>query len=414
MCFLFKALKYCIGVVIFILSAHQVKAESHFIPGYLITLANDTVRGLILYGNWKNNPSHVSFRATEESAIIKYDPMDIKAFGVSDEIYVSAMVEKESLLYSSGVSQYEYDLITEPDTVFLQTIFSGSKSLYYLRDETGLEQFYIRPDASFQLLIHKRYIKMKGEKRMYMENKTFLGQLIQYLNPCPHIQDSMQDVEYKSTSLGNLFLKYYLCKGEKVFFKKEIEKTIMDWGVLAGLSHTAFKVKGQGYYLDGVDFSTSDHISGGFFLDLIFARGHRRWSLNNELVFTNYKVTAYYEDNYEKSNIELAYGYIKLNNLLRYRISEGKVSPYINLGFSEGVAIQSNNDRYTESSFHPNMLLTAIEGTKGFELGLCLGAGVKYKRYSFEIRNEHSNGISDYVNIRTPVNRLYFYLGYKL
>lgn len=67
-------------------------AQKTFEPGYILPLQGDTVRGLIDFRNWAKNPDEISFKLSESAEATSYRPVDIKAFVVGGEKYVSAVV----------------------------------------------------------------------------------------------------------------------------------------------------------------------------------------------------------------------------------------------------------------------------------------------------------------------------------
>jgi hypothetical protein len=404
--------KICLIIVIAILTSYKCLSQTNYLPGYVINLKNDSIKGFIDYKNWDKNPTEISFKVSLNENRIKYEPKDILGFAVLNEIYKSAIIEKEVSTNYINNFQYNAELKFDIATTFLQTIISGNKSLFCLKDKNSIEQFYIMQDTSYKLLIHKRYLKIQDEKEMIVENNNFIGQLLIYLQDCLSIQNQIKNTKYDKSDLEKLFLIYYNCENSAAKFQKKTEKIIPQLGIFFGVSNTSIKFAGD-YYLVGVKLKSSNNFSGGLFCDFILPRNRGKWSINNELLYSSYKMSGHYDDYYSPASLEIGYTYLKLNNMLRYKYPIGSFFPFINIGISNGVFVREINNKINESVFHPNTNERALADTRNFEQGYILGVGSKFKNYSFEIRYENSNGISAYRNLKTPTKRLYFFLGYK-
>ena len=70
------------------------------------------------------------------------------------------------------------------DTVFLQTLYRGEKSLFHFKDENAKPHFYIM-DNGYQHLVYKEYIisvyRFDNFEKRIAENLKYKGQLTLYL-----------------------------------------------------------------------------------------------------------------------------------------------------------------------------------------------------------------------------------------
>ena len=87
------------------------------------------------------------------------------------------------------------------DTSFLEAIIQGEKSLYSHVNYIGDDQFYIKLDGKYDLLVYKKYLGVQDGKHRAMENRKYLGQLTLYLMGCPEIQIKLKDISYSKNSL---------------------------------------------------------------------------------------------------------------------------------------------------------------------------------------------------------------------
>jgi hypothetical protein len=399
--------------------SQNMASQQNYLPGYIIMLNRDTVRGFIDYRNWDQNPTRITFKNEVSGSSSIYRPMEIKSFGVLDEVYESALVERESSLTSLHYLQYDPALQIETDTVFLQTIVSGTKDLLYLKDRDGKDQFYVRQDSGYSLLIYKKYIKMLDDRRIQlqeksivMENKKYQGQLTVYLQDCAGIRDLLKYTGYNKQDMEKLFVRYYACTNAPLKFKKKTEKIFTQFGVMLGYCNTRVEFKSEDNYLTKVNFKPSSYFTAGLFLNLVLPRNQGKLSINNELIYTGYRISGHFDDRYNPATIDIAYNYIKINNILRYKFPVRNFFIFANAGMSNGFVVSETNKRYNESIFHQNTVDKAIGDTRKYEQGYIIGIGSAYKKFMFEFRLENGNGISVYQSLNTPTRRLYCFLGY--
>lgn len=402
-----------------IISIQHGFCQENYLPGYVVTLEEDTIHGLLDYRNWNNNPKKIHFKNDIAGARNIYTPIDIKLFSVKDEIYLSAIVETEVSPYKSSTLEYDPELQIEADTVFLQTMIQGIKSLYHYKDSYGKDNFYIKQNEGFDLLVYKKYLKIHEGTSVVLENKKYTGQLTLYLQDCPTIKSKLNNTNYNKNNLEKLLLSYYECTLSVIKFQKKTETLKLEIGVLAGISISSLKFRSDDYpYLENADYSNSLNFSGGIFFDIIIPRAQRKWSICNELIYTSFSM----EDRYIRNTIiykyvydtKLAYDYLKMNNLLRFKYPIGSFFVFANIGLSTGVVIKETNYLKKETKIVSTTIIEegkCIPQTDKIESGYILGLGSKYKKFSFEVRYEKGTSMAH--NIKSISKRYYFLLGYR-
>jgi len=403
-------------------------SQENFMPGYVIKPDGDTLKGSIDYRNWLSNPDKIFFKGESSETRYAYTPMEIKGFRVADELYQSATVEVE--VTSDQVNELTpyADLNIEVVTTFLQTIVKGEKGLYSYKDFQGKEQFYYQLDSTFELLIHKRYIKDTGKKNLIIENKTYIGQLTVYFQDCRAMVPDINRTRYTKRSLEKLFLSYYDWMGLLPEFHKESEKIHAELVILAGMTQTDLNINvvknysnlGQYDYLLYGGLKRSTNFSAGASIDLVFPRLGGKWGINNEFLYTAFQMNGSFEkyeneNNYKKYYTTLNFTYLKMHNMLQYKYPIGNFNVYANAGISIGKAICVTNALTVVSKFYDTERvkeLDAFNDLRTFELGYVLGLGVEFHHFSAELKYEAGNGMINSININTPTIRNYFLLGY--
>ena len=409
--------------MLFALTYNGAMAQEKFLPGYVKTAEGVRTDGLIDYRNWDNNPKKVTFKQGEQGKAQVFEALDIAEFGVKDEIYVGAIVEKEiTTNITYGLSKSP-DVEVRIDTVFLQTLVSGEKTLLGMK-AAGKQNFYIKDGGNYVLLQYKRYMTEKNGAQMRAENTMFRRQLATYLGECLRIIDPLQSATYTSKSLESVFLRYYACTDKMPAFMNVREKVITELGVLGGASSTHLTFESAMAIQDIVNykFPSATGVVGGLFLDIVFPRNNRKWSFYNELFYSSYSVSGSFQeirDENDYRNVEgnLGYTYLKVNNMVRYRYPIAGFKIFVNAGMSNGFALSETNKKSTFTKFYSteiNQEGKVLAETRKYEQGLLLGVGAMAGRITGEFRYERANGMSVYPLLSSRVERYFLLVSYRL
>lgn len=409
-------------ISVFVTAFSSAFCQENFLPGYVIQ-NGDTVRGFVDYRNWRQNPDAISFKQDLNGSKRFFTPLEIDGFSVRDERYVSAIVQTDvsPRLFSRTGDEGSPDPELATDTTFLQTLIWGPKSLYYYVNALGKDQYYIGSGPEYSLLTYGKYLLRVRDKEGVFENNLYRGQLIAYLNDCPEVQSSMRNMRYAQSRLEKLFRFYYDCTGQEIRFERKMEKTIVDFGMVSGISLTNLRVRGVSY-LERADMSPSVDVPLSVFLEIIPARNFRKWSLYNELGYSSYKVTGTYEEStilvpstVYTSTVGLSY--IRLNNMVRFKYPVGNLFVFVNAGISNGIALSETNSLVREITTYSGERVERGEvfsEVRKHEQGYLAGLGFKHKRFSFETRMEKANGMSSFAGIATTTTRYSFLVGYRM
>jgi hypothetical protein len=403
------------------LIVQRLFSQNNYLEGQIITMNGDTVSGYINYLNWEKNPSQINFKKFLSENPSIYSPAEIKGFAVAGEKYERQPVQKEISPDNINDLTYDKSLKIIVDTVFLQTIIMGEKSLFCYVDKTGKENLYIKNDSVYELLISKKYLMEQYEMIVVGENKRYVNQLYTYLNDCQNISSKLRDVEYNVKSLKKLFDFYYSCSQSKAVFNKTEESGSFEYGILTGMSLTSLKFKSSLFeYLENAEFNRSLNLTIGLFFNYNLPRSLKKWSSVNEIMFTSYEINGEKnkftsEVDYKELDVILGYSYLKMNNLVRFKYPLKRLNVFLDAGISNGYAIKEINHAKqftkfydTESTIEAN----AVKDSRKYEQGLIFGFGLSIKDFSFELRNERGNGMSNNVGLRSSSNRYFLILSY--
>jgi hypothetical protein len=134
-------------------------SQQNYLPGTIVRLKGDTLRGFINYQNSEKNPLNIYFKTDLNHEPDIYSPQEVQSFRVADEMYISATVSLYEGFYRTQELGNSPEVLLGTGTVFLQALVRGNKSLYYLKDNEGREQFYVELDSRYELLIYHKYLK---------------------------------------------------------------------------------------------------------------------------------------------------------------------------------------------------------------------------------------------------------------
>lgn len=204
-------------------------SQSTFDAGYVVTLEDDTIKGFIGSNNKVISPVIIAFKETATASVTSFTPLTAKGFSVNGNFYESATIQVETSPYKKDELTSDKEIHLTTRTVFLEAIVKGSKSLYSYKDDRLEEQFYIKNNDMWELLIFKRYLQpQKDGKPSVASNTQYVSQLALYLQDYRDIQVKLISTGYVKNDLKNLFITYYEATKKKASFIQKNEKRWMN------------------------------------------------------------------------------------------------------------------------------------------------------------------------------------------
>jgi hypothetical protein len=398
---------------ILLIATISLSAQDNLLEGYIMTHKGETIHGYIDAPNVNigTNQTQIKFRKLKEDKGEIYDPYSIQAYSINGEVYEGGFVDVELSPRDLDNLNTTPELLIQKELVFLQAIVRGEKSLYVYKN-TGYDLFYIKRDSVFELLVYKKYLGNKQvhgrTSKVVYENKNYLQQLNSYLTGCPKRMHEIASTRYNQEELSNLFLLYYNCTKEEFRSFAPKKKTSLRIGIMTSISltsmdfnyvisnslleHEAQRTLALGFNVNG-RLSPRVKLIGEFFT--VVGYGHHLPT--DHYLGPNYTVDV--EHNYGASSK-------KINVLGRYTIPMNKFEVFGNAGFSfERIKGVYTRVQTTTSSISASSHSYPSEA-KISTYHLLAGAGVKYSRFSLEVRVE-PRLIESYVGNSTS-----FILGY--
>ncbi|ALJ00378.1 hypothetical protein DC20_17120 [Rufibacter tibetensis] len=400
-----------------------VLAQTNYKPGYVITVKGDSLTGLIDDTYLDHNFSKVSFKQKPSDTNINYFPSQLKRFGILGKVYESAVVKTEISSADTRKLRPFPELKLETESTFLLPLAVGPKNIYFFVNSVGKEQFYLKAEDQFELLVYKRFLISDNGRRAAAENKKYVGQLALYFSDCSAIQANVSAISYTRKSFEKLLKTYFACTNNDTARVETTPKVGVELGAVTGVTFTDFSFTSPGFlYLQNAGYNRSTDVYGGLFLDIILPAYKKKLSIYNEVGFSSYSVSGSYvvpnQDFYETIQTSFDQAYLKLYNLLTYKLTaSNSYAIYLKAGVGNGFSVYSKNKRVIDSMYTGTRSVqegVSLRKTRNHEQSLVMGAGFHFQRFMGEARFEIGNGLSDYIGVNSSTTRHHFLIGYKL
>lgn len=408
----------------------QTAAQTNIKPGYVVTNGGDTLNGFIVTKNWEYNPVSIELRQKKNSTGKLYSFQDVKEFRTEKEWYISNIFEVETSPRLDNSITYDSLYNISTDTGFLQVLVKGEKNLYYFRKKNSEANLYIEENNRPVLLRYKRFIRSTAFNIVTGELNDYKQQLEKYLSPCINILPLIENAVYSETAVFKIFQTYNSnCGSQKPSFVRAADKLKVELGVNAGMQMTkmSFKASATGRQNFGqlvqYDHPASLNFTAGLWMNLVFQRGERKTSLFNELNYGSFgskwntRVNGSSSSVYGIYDCELVLGYVKLSNMLQYKLLQRTVDLYVKAGIATTINFEQKNAQKKDEYFGSTVNTTygkVLERTRKWDIGPAIGLGTAYKKLSLEIRYERNKGVSDYLATGSGAQRILFLAGFAL
>jgi hypothetical protein len=167
---------------------NYVNAQNDYRSGYIITLMNDTIYGIINLKSNNQNSKSCEFKNSPEANVRLFSPDDILAYRIEEsKYYVSKNIQTDSILKK----------------VFLEFLIDGIVDLYYYKESQNETFFLEKDNILYQLNNDKKEIYKKDI--LYVTNsKQYIGVLNYAFQDSPEVSKQIKgtDFDYKSLLSG--------------------------------------------------------------------------------------------------------------------------------------------------------------------------------------------------------------------
>jgi hypothetical protein len=307
--------------VVFFVLAFDLSSQTLDVPGYIITLENDTI-----YGYFNNRSEAKNFKRCEFSTRLKGDPV------VYEPGSIAGYRVNESKYYISKV-------LYDSDTLFVEYLVNGVTDLYYYKDFEGPHYLVENEEKVLELTNYGDVFYEKDGKEKRVSDDQRIGMLNYYFSDCTQIQSEIETTNFSHKSLISLTKDYhrYTCKeGEEcIVYEKKIPAIRLGLAPVIGYYFSDYEVKDDPY-LDEFVFEDDSYPAFGIAISLNPQRFSDNFSVQLEALMGHFSTTGMDKFRYglktEYHSIYLDYDFLKMMIPVSYSFPTGKLKPDILFG----------------------------------------------------------------------------------
>ena len=225
-------------VILFTTYQNSLGQENDFLPGFVVTSNNDTIRGSIQFKDHSFNSENCVFKEAPGNNPKTYLPGEIKSYSIGNK----------GSYYSYGVTG---DVQTR--NVFLECIVKGKVSLYDFDD-----RYFMESKGSVKEIVVTKSTARQGDKVYTVDLPVYKGLLQTEMNDCSTIHQNISKTGFSKKELTQLFVDYHKCIGEDfTTFESETGKIKVRFGLGLGVVASSFNLNSGGdpafTYIDSKD-----------------------------------------------------------------------------------------------------------------------------------------------------------------
>ncbi|MFC2104408.1 hypothetical protein ACFLS4_03535 [Bacteroidota bacterium] len=319
-----------------------------FVPGYIITLENDTLHGEISNQHDLINLKECVFR-NDLGKIKTYLPNDIYAYRfINGNYYIS----KEILENNNKKS------------VFLEYLVNGIVDLYYYPTTEGKSYYILKDNELVELTNTKRIKKINGNAYTTYDKK-YIGILKHLFSDAPEVVKEVDNLKFRSTTLIKISENYHnqVCKDESCTVYKGADKEYkIGFKALCGYTFSSLNIKRYSSFGAEYGSKSSSSYSYSYGLAAFLQSPDRRFALEyvfrlNNSIYSNNKysdntqLTSNFDEIKTQKNenriiLSYTHPYYKLKPFVKTGVIFDKITDYEIIGGNE-FAIASRYRGYT-------------------------------------------------------------------
>ncbi|RSK45736.1 porin family protein [Hymenobacter perfusus] len=400
--------------IVFLLAAIDLSAQTNFVPGYVVTLSGDTLRGEVDYRGAQRSARQARFRTAAGAEVTEYTPAQIRGYGFPRV----RLYESHKIITDTASQRQQY---------FLEILAAGKASVYSFRDGADKERYYLGVAAEPVVELVQRTVRVQQDNQFVSEEQfIYRNTLATAFQDCPAVQRYILRLPLRAQALADLVTRYNNCSASEVPRNTNMgqrPKDHLTLLVLAGAGTSTLSITGSSFNSDGKYAGSVDPLVG-LGVNLTIPAVSEKLSLQLEAYYHAQEYTVYSSSGTGNgaASAPLTLSYIRMPLILRYTARKGKVRPYLQLGFGGGFALEEKSHLYLFPTFtiNPTGVGLVVDRTiRRFELLGTGGIGLRIgkegqRKLGVEARLERGNGFSTVTGTTTAVTRIFGLLSYDL
>lgn len=198
--------KIITSVFFIVLALQEVKAQSNFEEGYVITAKLDTLFGKIAITDLYSNSLYCEFRRNGSDSSVRYTSSMLHGYRfTSGKFYLSKNVVVDKMVAP----------------LFLECLVKGKLDIYFFQDAKGKDHFFAQKDTLSPIELKYSSTVVNEEGRMVIhESKPYVGLLTYLTFDCKEVKSDISHLnELNGYNLIRFAVKYNRLKGGNADYK---------------------------------------------------------------------------------------------------------------------------------------------------------------------------------------------------
>jgi len=382
-----------------------------FEAGYFITNNDQRVNCLIKNQDWRNNPTQIRYKTTDDDDSKVVTIEEIKEFGLDNQSkYIRATVKIDRSSDELSKLTEDRNPVFETDTLLLKVLIEGAAHLYSYTDGNLRRFFFSYDDGKIEQLVYKRYLPNPNELKA---NNMFRQQLMLAFADQGVSVAQTQRLSYKQYDLIRFFEKLQENQADKTtnYAAKE-KRDPFNLRLTASLNNSSLSIANQFNNTLNLDFGSKVNCSVGFEAEFVLPFNKGKWALtvapeyrqlNNEKTIETSSVSQ------GELNASVEYKSIDLPLGLRYYFflaPESRI--FLHLAYVPNFALSSKMTfKRADGSTYSQLDVSTINNIN-------YSVGYNYKRMNIELCYSKRDILRDYVYWHSDLKNISLKLAYQL
>ncbi|MCB2407461.1 outer membrane beta-barrel protein [Hymenobacter lucidus] len=396
----FSCVLFVLGAATLLFST-TAQAQSGPQPGYVVSLAGDTLRGTIKPGRAERNAVQCDFKAAGQTESKIYKVGELRAYGSSVLAYESHPVPRSADTATVLVPRY------------LEVVTRGPLTLYALSYQSK-PRFFIsgyRPGKVVELIQRTNTVQ-RGAQQFVVTQRLYQDTLTKAFQGCPEASRQAKVVDFGVNELEKAVRKYNACAAPGSVVKKNSHHGNIAFGIIGGVAVFNQMNMGNNTGEDELhwQYDGNTYLTAG--LEVVFTPGFKGapFTIHSGVLYESARTFESDHNFYpllaSKQTTELQLNYLVVPAMIRYSLGHGLVRFYAEAGPSARFLVHVSKDEkiYTPTlAGSPPIVRPLLGSYNNLNIGLGGGLGSELhlpngQQISLGMRAENVFGPSNYTS----------------
>jgi hypothetical protein len=388
-------------VTSFLVIQNSLFAQVIFEKGYLYQNDGKRLDCLIKNLHWKNNPSRVDYKLSEEGEVRTIVIDSVQEFQINNGVkFIRANVDIDRSLETLSELTADKQPNFRKELLLLKLIIQGDASLFQYTDGSLTRFFYSMGVLPAQQLVYKSYRQSDLQVR---KNETYKQQLWNDLKCETITRDDSKNLIYGLNELRRLFAKFNACKNSKYTdYTKFEKKDFLHLALRPGVHLSSLAISNTVSPSRDAEFEKQFGIRFGIEAEIELPFNKKEWTLIIEPTYRSFHASI----SRDIQPVKVAYQSLELPLGVRYSYYlNPKDRLFLNASYVMDFAFKSMVE-YEDTG---DVKISSVPNP-------AVGVGYSFNtKFSFEFRyNLDRNVLNKLGNWRSSYESMSFVFGYRV